>query len=138
MPSGAECNGDTCAYKVIVQGNHTDRCDVHNHYYKEGYYAVNEAGRYACQKSPVNEPCYTQRNLTQADIRRLHDDASLLPMESFHGDFPNDIVRLYHFKTKSLADTLWKLRRKEGVNAGALSCVCVCVCVFAFLRHPQP
>ena len=31
-----ECNGDTCAYKVVVQGEHTERCDVHNHYYKDG------------------------------------------------------------------------------------------------------
>ena len=75
MPSGAECNGDTCAYKVIVQGTHTDRCDVHNHYYKEGYYAVNEAGRYTYQKSPIKEPCYTQKKPTdtgrpQATARR--------------------------------------------------------------------
>jgi hypothetical protein len=88
-----ECNGDTCAYKVLVQGQHTERCDVHNHYYYDDYFAVNEAGR------------------------RLHDDASLLPMESFPGDFPNAVLRLYHFKSKSLADALWKLGRKEGVNA---------------------
>ena len=74
-----ECNCDTCAYKVLVQvraqpllcsltiecvllqGQYTERCDVHNHYYHDGYFAVNEAGR------------------------RLHDDASLLPMESFPG-----------------------------------------------------
>ncbi len=52
--------------------------------------------------------------------RRLHDDASLLPTESALGDFPNNNLRLFHFKTKSLADTLWKLQRKTGVNAGVL------------------
>jgi hypothetical protein len=52
--------------------------------------------------------------------RRLHDDASLLPTESSLGDFPNNHLRLFHFKTKSLADTLWKLQRKTGVNAGVL------------------
>ena len=88
-----ECNGDTCAYKVIAQSRFTERCDVHNHYYSEEHYAVNEAGR------------------------RMHDDASLLPMESFPGDFPTDVIRLFHYKTKSLADSLWKLKRKEGVNA---------------------
>jgi len=34
----AECNGDTCAYKVIVQGEHTDRCDVHHHYYADLFF----------------------------------------------------------------------------------------------------
>ena len=108
-----ECNGHTCAYKAIVQGAFTEHCDVHNHYYADGYFAVNEVP--LGMTASVNEAvaCADCHFADDQARRRLHDDASLLPMESFPGDFPTDIVRLFHFKTKSLADTLWKLQRKE-------------------------
>ncbi|EKX40100.1 hypothetical protein GUITHDRAFT_113838 [Guillardia theta CCMP2712] len=89
----AECNGDTCAYKVIAQGERISACDVHNHYYKDGYFAVNEQGV------------------------RMHDDSSLLPTESEDGDFTSNLLRLHHYKTKSLADAMWKHLNKDGVNA---------------------
>jgi hypothetical protein len=64
-----ECNGGTCAFKVIAQGHAIEECDVHNHYFKDDHYAVNEAGI------------------------RMHDDASLLPTESKEGDFPSNVFR---------------------------------------------
>lgn len=43
--------------------------------------------------------------------RLMHEEASLLPTESSEGDFPSDIFRLHHYKTKSLQDTMTKLLR---------------------------
>ena len=37
-----ECNGDTCAFKAVVQPSRVEAADVHNCYYRDGFFAVNE------------------------------------------------------------------------------------------------
>lgn len=72
-----ECNGGGCAFKAIAQGHLIEACDVHNHYYRPGHYAVNERKRWVkrgslhvhCVVGPVAELVALVIDGLQADAR---------------------------------------------------------------------